>query len=118
MAGIVKKIYRFIYKGEALDNLISEISYATSDVNNKGMITVAASSTESFPYNFTNTTTRIIEIWVDEDDEGSVNVNTNGNSVDLPLSPLVILSGDNITAISLENTATTAVNVYWSVIDG
>ena len=115
MAGIVKKLYRFIHKGEDLDNLVPEINYEESDVNNKGMITVGASSTESLPLLFTNITMQILEIWVEEADEGKVNVNTNGNSTDLPLSPLVIMSGDNITAVSLENTDTSDVNVYWSV---
>lgn len=114
MPGIVKKIYRFIENGQALENLVPEINYAESEVNNKGMITVAASSTENLPLLFANIELQILEIWVKEIDEGKVNVNTNSNSVDLPLSPLVIFSGDDLTAVSLENTSTTNVNVFWS----
>jgi len=116
MPGIVKKIYRFIENGEALINLVPEINFAESEVNNQGMVTVNASTTEALPLIFTNIELQILEIWVKKDDEGKINVNTNGNSVDLPLSPFIILSGDNITSISLENTSTTAVNVYWSAV--
>ena len=49
-------------------------------------------------------------------DIGRVNVNTNGNTVDLPISNKVILSGDNISSINLENTHTEAVTVFWSLV--
>jgi hypothetical protein len=116
MAGIVKKIYRLIQNGQALENLIPELNYSESEVNNKGMITVTASSSENLPLLFTNIELQILEIWVKQEDEGKINVNTNGNSIDLPLSPFIIFSGDDLTSVVLENTDTADVNVYWSAI--
>jgi hypothetical protein len=116
MPGIVKKIYRLIQNGDELKNLIPELNYTESEVNNQGVITVAASSSENLPLLFTNIELQILEIWVKKVDEGKVNVNTNGNSVDLPLSPFNIFSGDDLTGVVLENTSVADVNVYWSAL--
>jgi len=115
LADITRK-YRFIKNGEEVLNLLPDLDFEAV-LNSQSYMEVAASSTETLRLP-ANVSANIIEVWVDEGDEGTVDLNINGNTFDLALSPRQIFSGTNITAITCTNNSTTAKRVYWNIIYG
>lgn len=101
--------------GRELAPFVPDLEFSDSKTTGYNEVTVAGSATNATVPITDLGTVAILELRVHPDDVNKLTVKYNGSAKAYAVSPLEVTS-ENITAITVTNTSTSAVKMFWRAI--